>query len=324
MTYLVTGAAGFIGYNVSRALLSRGDVVIGLDNINDYYAPSLKMDRLEQLKSLINFKFYRGDITDYGFLEYLFTNHSVKKICHLAAQAGVGYSLKNPFAYQKSNIEGFLNILELCRHFGIHNLVYASSSSVYGSNCRLPFNIDDRTDHPVSFYAASKKANELMAYTYHHLYGLKCSGLRFFTVYGPWGRPDMAYYKFTKAMVGGEPIELYNNGKMKRDFTFIDDIVTGVLAALDRNYDFEIFNLGCSSPVDLKYLVECLEKSLGVTAKISYLPAQPGELEITYADIDYSISKLNFIPATSIETGISQFIEWYIDYYHLHSSSYHY
>ncbi|MDD3363428.1 MAG: NAD-dependent epimerase/dehydratase family protein [Syntrophomonas sp.] len=319
MAYLVTGAAGFIGFNVARALLSRGDTVVGLDNINDYYAPSLKMDRLEQLKSFMNFKFYRGDITDYELLEKLFKNGKFKKVCHLAAQAGVGYSLKNPFAYQKSNIEGFLNILELCRHFEIQNLVYASSSSVYGNNSRLPFNIDDRTDQPVSFYAASKKANELMAYTYHHLYGLKCSGLRFFTVYGPWGRPDMAYYKFTKAIVEGKTVELYNNGKMKRDFTFIDDIVVGILAALDRDYDFEIFNLGCSSPVDLKYLVECLENGLGVTAKISYLPAQPGEVEITYADIDYSTLKLDFIPATTIEMGIAKFIEWYINYYHPNS-----
>jgi len=317
MDYLVTGAAGFIGYNVARALLSRGDVVVGLDNINDYYAPSLKMDRLEQLKSFINFKFFRGDIADYGFLEKLFKNHNFNKICHLAAQAGVRYSLKNPFTYQKSNIEGFLNILELCRHFDIQNLVYASSSSVYGNNCRLPFNIDDRTDQPLSFYAASKKANELMAYTYHHLYGLKCSGLRFFTVYGPWGRPDMAYYQFTKAIVEGKTVELYNNGKMKRDFTFIDDIVAGILSALDRNYDFEIFNLGCSSPVDLKYLIQCLESGLGVTAKITYLPAQPGEVEITYADIDYSTLKLDFIPATSIETGITKFIEWFTNYYHL-------
>ncbi len=318
MTYLVTGSAGFIGYSVAKALLSRGDVVVGLDNINDYYAPSLKMDRLEQLKSFVNFTFYRGDITDYGFLEKLFKNHNFNKICHLAAQAGVGYSLKNPFTYQKSNIEGFLNILDLCRHFDIKNLVYASSSSVYGNNSRLPFNINDRTDHPVSFYAASKKANELMAYTYHHLYGLKCSGLRFFTVYGPWGRPDMAYYKFTKAIIEGRTIELYNNGKMKRDFTFIDDIVTGILTTLDRNYDFEIFNLGCSSPVDLKYLIQCLENSLGETAKIRYLPAQPGEMEITYADINYSKLKLDFIPATSIETGITKFIEWYINY-HLNS-----
>ncbi|MDD3269860.1 MAG: NAD-dependent epimerase/dehydratase family protein, partial [Syntrophomonadaceae bacterium] len=302
MTYLVTGTAGFIGYNTARALLSRGDAVVGLDNLNDYYAPSLKMDRLQQLKPFSNFHFFQGDITEYGLLEKLFKNYRFKKICHLAAQAGVRYSLENPYSYQKSNIEGFLNILELCRHFDIKNLVYASSSSVYGKNSKPPFNIDDRTDHPVSFYAASKKANELMAYTYHHLYGLKCSGLRFFTVYGPWGRPDMAYYKFTKAIIEGKTIDLYNNGNMKRDFTFIDDIVAGILAALDKNYDFEIFNLGCSSPVDLKYLVECLEKGLGVKAKIEYLPLQPGELETTYADIDYSTAKLGFIPYTSIET----------------------
>lgn len=316
MTYLVTGTAGFIAYNTARALLSRGDAVVGLDNLNDYYAPSLKMDRLAQLKAFNNFQFYRGDITDYGFLKKLFKNYRFKKICHLAAQAGVRYSLENPFTYQKSNIEGFLNILELCRHFDIKNLVYASSSSVYGKNSRLPFNIDDRTDHPVSFYAASKKANELMAYTYHYLYGLKCSGLRFFTVYGPWGRPDMAYYKFTKAIREGKTIKLYNNGNMKRDFTFIDDIVAGILAALDRDYDFEIFNLGCSSPVDLIYLVECLENSLGIKAKIKYLPSQPGELVTTYADIEYSTLKLDFMPSTSIETGITKFVQWYKNYYY--------
>lgn len=317
MAYCVTGAAGFIGYNTIKALLSRGDVVVGVDNLNDYYPPSLKRDRLKQLNTFTNFKFYRGDITDYRFLEKLFKNYKFKKICHLAAQAGVRYSLENPFTYQKSNIEGFLNILELCRHFHIQNLVYASSSSVYGNNRRLPFNIDAETDRPVSFYAASKKANELMAYTYHHLYGLNCSGLRLFTVYGPWGRPDMAYYKFTKAIAEGKPIELYNNGKMKRDFTFIDDITAGILAALDRNYNFEIFNLGSSNPIDLEYLIQCIERGLGAKAKISYLPAQPGEAEITYADINYSKLKLGFIPVTSIETGIGKFIEWYTDYHQL-------
>jgi len=317
MRYFITGVAGFIGFHVARALLARSDVVVGLDNINDYYDPALKKDRLEQLEAFNNFTFIRGDLIDYSLLEYLFRKNYFDKVCHLAAQAGVRYSLKNPFVYQKSNLEGFLNILELCRNFNIKNLVYASSSSVYGTNKKIPFSEKDMTESPISIYAATKKANELMVYTYHHLYGLKCTGLRFFTVYGPWGRPDMAYFKFTRAIVEEKEIEVYNYGKMKRDFTYIDDILSGVIAALDKDYDFEIFNLGNSSPVELNYFIECIEKELGKKSRKIFLPMQVGDVEVTYADINHSRKKLGFAPRTSIEEGIEKFIKWYREYYKL-------
>jgi len=317
MRYFITGVAGFIGFHVARALLARSDVVVGLDNINDYYDPALKKDRLEQLEAFNNFTFIRGDLIDYSLLEYLFRKNYFDKVCHLAAQAGVRYSLKNPFVYQKSNLEGFLNILELCRNFNIKNLVYASSSSVYGTNKKIPFSEKDMTESPISIYAATKKANELMVYTYHHLYGLKCTGLRFFTVYGPWGRPDMAYFKFTRAIVEEKEIEVYNYGKMKRDFTYIDDILSGVIAALDKDYDFEIFNLGNSSPVELNYFIECIEKELGKKSRKIFLPMQVGNVEVTYADINHSRKKLGFAPRTSIEEGIEKFIKWYREYYKL-------
>lgn len=317
MKYLVTGAAGFIGFHVAQALLARGDIVVGFDNLNVYYSLALKEDRLHRLDRQERFSFVRGDLVDYGLLKDLFAGNGFEKVCHLAAQAGVRYSLINPFAYQKSNLEGFLNILELCRSFQIKNLVYASSSSVYGGNKKIPFSVQDRTDNPVSLYAATKKANELMANAYHHLYGFKCTGLRFFTVYGPWGRPDMAYFKFTKAIAEGNEIEVYNYGRMKRDFTYIDDIVAGVIAALDRNYDCELFNLGNSHPVELSLFIECIEKALGLAARKKYLPMQPGDIEETYADIAYSTEKLGYVPSIPIETGISNFVDWYKAYYGL-------
>jgi len=241
-------------------------------------------------------------------------------VCHLAAQAGVRYSLIDPDAYLKSNLEGFLSILELCRSCHIKNLVYASSSSVYGSNKNAPFRVQDRTDNPLSLYAATKKANELMAYAYHHLYGLKCTGLRFFTVYGPWGRPDMAYFKFTKAILAGDEIEVYNYGRMKRDYTYIDDVIAGVLAALDRDYEWELFNLGSTRPVELTLFIECLERQLGRTARKRLLPLQAGDMETTCADIAYSIEKLGFAPATPIEVGIGKFTNWYQDYFGINTA----
>lgn len=314
MRYLVTGAGGFIGFHVAQALLGRGDAVIGLDNMNDYYDPALKYDRVERLLHYPGFTFLKGDIADYELLSEVFENHDLGKVCHLAAQAGVRYSLENPFIYERSNVLGFLNILEACRRFKL-DMVYASSSSVYGGNTKIPFSMQDRTDSPISLYAATKKANELMAYTYHHLYGIRCTGLRFFTVYGPWGRPDMALFKFTKAILEGKEIEVYNHARMKRDFTYIEDIVAGVLAALDKEYDCEVFNLGNSQPVELSYFIECLEKKLGRAARKKMLPMQPGDVEATYADIEYSTDWLGFLPKTSIEKGISEFVDWYLSYY---------
>ncbi|MEN6325475.1 MAG: NAD-dependent epimerase/dehydratase family protein [Syntrophomonas sp.] len=315
MIYLVTGGAGFIGFHVSKALLERGNIVIAIDNLNDYYDPNFKKARLKELEHYSNFTFTKVDLVDYAEIQRIFEEKSIDKVCHLAAQAGVRYSLENPFVYQKSNLEGFLNILELCRHSKVKNLVYASSSSVYGENQTIPFSVDDRTDKPVSLYAATKKANELMAYTYHHLYQLKCTGLRFFTVYGPWGRPDMAYFKFSRAIMEGKTIDVYNYGQMERDFTYIDDIVTGVLAALDRDYDLEVFNLGNSQPNKLEELITYLEKMLGKSAIKNYLPMQAGDVPRTYADIDYSREKLGFNPATSLESGLNRFVKWYLDYY---------
>jgi len=315
MKYLVTGAAGFIGFHTARALLERGDQVVGVDNLNEYYDPTLKYGRLKILKTYPGFNFVKLDITNYDGMDRLFGEHHFPQVCHLAAQAGVRYSLNDPFAYQKSNLEGFLNILELCRHHGVQNLVYASSSSVYGGNDKIPFSVQDKTDRPLSIYAATKKANELMAYSYHHLFGLKCTGLRFFTVYGPWGRPDMALFKFTRAILAGEEIEVYNYGQMKRDFTYIDDIVAGILAALDHAYDWEIFNLGNSNPVDLDYFIDCLEKALGRKAIRKMLPLQAGDVPETYAVIESSTMKLGFVPQTAVEAGIAEFVKWYTQYY---------
>ena len=315
MKYLVTGAAGFIGYHVSLRLLQAGEQVIGLDNLNTYYEQQLKLDRLNRLKTFPAFNFVYGDISDYALLENVFSRATADKVCHLAAQAGVRYSLKDPFAYQKSNLDGFLNILECCRKYPVMNLVFASSSSVYGNDSSTPFKIDDRTDQPLSLYAATKKANELMAYTYHHLYGLKTTGLRFFTVYGPWGRPDMAYFKFTRDILEGKPIDIYNHGQMERDFTYIDDIVEGVISALDKRYEYEIFNLGNSQPEPLIDFINYLEKILGKTAQKNYLPLQPGDMVKTYADISYSIEKLGYQPKTKLYDGLTQFVNWYREYY---------
>ncbi len=314
-TYLVTGAAGFIGFHVSRALLQRGDRVIGLDNLNEYYDVSLKEDRLRLLAEFSGFTFYRVDLAEKEALQSVFSKNPIQVVCNMAAQAGVRYSLVNPFIYQKSNIEGFLNLIHLSRDSEVENFVYASSSSVYGKNKKVPFSVMDRVDEPASLYGATKRANELMAYTYSHLYGLRCSGLRLFTVYGPWGRPDMALFIFSRAILNGEPIEVYNYGKMKRDFTYIDDIVHGVLASLDRPVPYAIYNLGNSRAVDLLYFIECIEEALGKKAEKKLLPMQPGDVVETFADISESKKELSFQPTTRIEEGIGQFVKWYRSYY---------
>lgn len=313
--YLITGAAGFIGFHVSRALLERGDRVVGLDNLNDYYDVSLKEARLRLLEDYQQFAFYKEDLANMEGLTKVFTQNRIQVVCNLAAQAGVRYSLVNPFAYQNSNMEGFLNIIHLSQEHKVENFVYASSSSVYGNNKKVPFSVQDRVDNPISLYAATKKANELVAHTYSHLYGLPCSGLRLFTVYGPWGRPDMALFIFTDAIIKGQPIEVYNFGKMRRDFTYIDDIVQGVLASMDRPVPYAIYNLGNSRAVDLLYFIECIEKALGKKAEKKMLPMQPGDVVETYADISESERDLGFQPTTRIEEGIARFISWYKSYY---------
>jgi UDP-glucuronate 4-epimerase len=295
--------------------LERGDRVIGLDNLNDYYDLSLKMDRLSILQDHQQFSFYREDLANMDGLGKLFADNPIQLVCNMAAQAGVRYSLVNPFAYQKSNLEGFLNLIHLSKESKVENFVYASSSSVYGSNKKVPFSVKDPVDHPISLYAATKKANELTAHTYSHLFGLPCTGLRLFTVYGPWGRPDMALFIFTKAILNGQPIEVYNHGKMKRDFTYIDDIVQGVLASLDRPVPYAVYNLGNSRTVELLYFIECIEKSLGKESEKKLLPMQPGDVAETYADISESQKDLGFLPTTRIEEGIEHFIRWYRSYY---------
>jgi UDP-glucuronate 4-epimerase len=314
-TYLVTGAAGFIGFHVSRALLERGDRVLGLDNLNDYYDVSLKEARLRLLQDNEHFTFYKEDLANREGLTKVFRENKIQVVCNMAAQAGVRYSLVNPFAYQSSNLEGFLNIIHLSQEHHVENFVYASSSSVYGNNKKVPFSVQDRVDTPISLYAATKKANELVAHTYSHLYGLPCSGLRLFTVYGPWGRPDMALFIFTKAITKNQPIEVYNFGKMRRDFTYVDDIVQGVLASMDRPVPYAIYNLGNSRAVDLLYFIECIEKELGKKAEKKMLPMQPGDVVETYADISESEQDLEFQPTTKIEEGIASFINWYGSYY---------
>jgi UDP-glucuronate 4-epimerase len=314
-TYLVTGAAGFIGFHLSRALLERGDCVLGLDNLNDYYDVSLKESRLHKLQENERFTFYKEDLSNREGLTKVFNQNRIQVVCNMAAQAGVRYSLVNPFAYQSSNLEGFLNIIHLSQEHQVENFVYASSSSVYGNNKKVPFSVQDRVDNPISLYAATKKANELVAHTYSHLYGLPCSGLRLFTVYGPWGRPDMALFIFTKAITTNQPIEVYNFGKMRRDFTYIDDIVQGVLASMDRPVHYALYNLGNSRAVDLLYFIECIEKELGKKAEKKMLPMQPGDVVETYADISESERDLDFQPTTTIEEGIASFINWYRSYY---------
>lgn len=332
MKVLVTGAAGFIGFHLSKYLLERGDVVVGLDNLNDYYAVSLKEARLAQLTARDGFTFARMALEDRTQLEALFAEHTFDAVVNLAAQAGVRYSLENPHAYVDSNIVGFMNILECCRHQSIGHLVYASSSSVYGMNESMPFSVHDNVDHPISLYAATKKANELMAHTYSHLYQLPTTGLRFFTVYGPWGRPDMALYLFTKAMVNDEPIQVFNNGDMLRDFTYIDDIVEGIVRTLDKpaaantawnakapdpgtsSAPYRLFNIGNNNPVRLMDFIEAIEKALGKTAEKKFMPIQPGDVPATYANVDDLVEYVDYRPATAVEEGVNNFVEWYLDY----------
>ncbi len=332
---LVTGAAGFIGFHLSRRLVERGDTVVGLDNLNDYYDVKLKTDRLAQLRGQRLFEFNKLDLADRDAMARLFAEEEFEVVAHLAAQAGVRYSLENPAAYIDSNLVGFGNILEGCRHNGVKHLVYASSSSVYGANTQMPFSVHHNVDHPLSLYAATKKANELMAHTYSHLYRLPTTGLRFFTVYGPWGRPDMALYLFTKAISEGRPIDVFNQGQMRRDFTYIDDVVEGVIRTMDRtaepnaqwssdapdpgtsNAPYKIYNIGNNQPVELLHLIETLEKCLGKEAKKNLLPMQPGDVPETYADVDDLMRDVGFQPSTPIEQGVAQFVDWYRQYHRL-------
>ncbi len=333
MKILLTGAAGFIGSTATLRLLARGDDVVGLDNLNDYYSVQLKRDRLARLTPYPNFRFVQMDVADRPGIEALFAKERFDRVIHLAAQAGVRYSLQNPHAYVDSNIVGFMNILEGCRHSQVQHLVYASSSSVYGGNTKMPFSEHDSVDHPVSMYAATKKANELMAHTYSHLFGLPTTGLRFFTVYGPWGRPDMALFLFTKAILEGRPIDVFNHGQMQRDFTFVDDIVEGVIRVLDRtaapdaayrpeqpdpgtsNAPFRVFNIGNHNPVPLLDFIACIEDAIGIKAQKNLLPLQDGDVPATYADVDALRDWVGFTPATDIRTGIGRFVAWYRDYY---------
>jgi UDP-glucuronate 4-epimerase len=333
MKILVTGAAGFIGMHVCQLLLARGDDVIGVDNLNDYYDVALKEARLARLTPNPRFRFFRLDIADRDGIAALFAKERPQRVVNLAAQAGVRYSLQNPHAYVDSNVVGFVNILEGCRHAGVEHFVYASSSSIYGGNERMPFSEHDNVDHPVSLYAATKKANELMAHTYSHLFNLPTTGLRFFTVYGPWGRPDMALFLFTKAILEGRPIDVFNHGKMRRDFTYIDDIAEGVIRVLDRppqaNPDFDkqapdpatswapyrLFNIGNHQPVELMAYIEALEQALGRTAARNFLPLQDGDVPATYADTSELSRVTGFSPATPVTEGVRRFVDWYRSYH---------
>lgn len=330
---LVTGAAGFIGFHLSQRLLERGDEVVGLDNVNDYYDVNLKLARLKQLEGRKGFRFVKMDLADREGIASLFEKERFDKVVNLAAQAGVRYSLVNPYAYIDANIQGFINILEGCRHNKVAHLVYASSSSVYGANTAMPFSVHHNVDHPVSLYAATKKANELMGHTYSSLYGIPTTGLRFFTVYGPWGRPDMALFLFTKAILEGRPIDVFNFGKMKRDFTFVSDIVEGIVRVTDRvpqgnpawsgespdpgtSYaPYKIYNIGNNQPVELLRFIEVLEQALGKKAEKNLLPIQAGDVPATFADVDDLMADVGFRPATSIEEGVGRFVEWYSSYY---------
>ncbi len=316
-TTLITGVAGFIGFHIARSLLEKGDNVVGIDNLNPYYDISLKKARLEQITSQHDFTFYHEDINNLDALKRIFSNHQINRICNLAAQAGVRYSIQNPFAYQESNIGGFLNLLEMVRLFPVNNFVFASSSSVYGNNKKLPFSVKDNVDTPISLYGATKISNELMAYSYSHLFNIPLTGLRYFTVYGPWGRPDMALFIFTRSILSGKPIDIYNFGKMKRDFTYIDDIVDGTISALKSPFKYEIFNLGNSNTVELMELIKIIEEELGKEAKKNFLPIQPGDVPETYADIEKTKKMLGFNPKTSIRTGIRKFLSWYRNYYNI-------
>ena len=333
MKILLTGAAGFIGMTTALKLLARGDEVVGLDNLNDYYDVTLKQNRLDRLLSHASFRFVKLDVADRSGTTALFAAEKFDRVIHLAAQAGVRYSLQNPHAYVDSNIVGFVNILEGCRHSGVQHLVYASSSSVYGGNTKMPFSEHDSVDHPVSLYAATKKANELMAHTYSHLFGLPTTGLRFFTVYGPWGRPDMALFLFTKAILEGRPIDVFNYGDMQRDFTFVDDIVEGVVRVLDRvattnpvydanvadpatsNVPYRVFNIGNNNPVPLLDFIGCIEDALGKKAEKRLLPLQDGDVPATYANTDALNDWVGFVPGTSVQVGIARFVAWYKSYY---------
>jgi UDP-glucuronate 4-epimerase len=332
---LVTGAAGFIGYHTSERLLARGDEVVGLDNVNDYYDPTLKEARLARIAGHPGFRFFRMELADRDGLERLFREERFDRVIHLAAQAGVRYSITNPHAYIDSNLIGFLNILEGCRHHGVQHLTYASSSSVYGANTAMPFSVHHNVDHPVSLYAATKKANELMAHTYSHLYGLPTTGLRFFTVYGPWGRPDMAMFLFTKAILDGNPIDVFNHGRMQRDFTYIDDIVEGVIRTSDHTAEpngqwnsdapdpatskapYRIYNIGNNNPVELMHLIETIERALGRVAQKRMLPLQAGDVPATYANVDALVRDVGFAPQTPIETGVANFVAWYRSYFQI-------
>ncbi len=333
MKTLVTGAAGFIGFHVSRRLIDQGHTVIGLDNLNDYYDVTLKQARLDQLLPLEQFHFVKADLENRAAIDDLFAAHQPARVINLAAQAGVRYSLENPHAYIDANIVGFMNILEGCRHGGVEHLVFASSSSVYGANTKMPFSVSHNVDHPLSLYAATKKANELMAHTYADLYDLPVTGLRFFTVYGPWGRPDMSLFLFTRKILAGEAIDVFNHGRHQRDFTYIDDVVEGVVRTADRIADrneswesdrpdpgsskapYRLYNIGNNSPVELMYFIECIENAVGKTAKRNFLPLQPGDVPKTYADIDALAQAVDFRPSTPIEQGVQNFVDWYKSYY---------
>ncbi len=330
---LVTGAAGFIGFYLCRRLIERGDTVVGIDNLNDYYDVNLKTARLKQLEGKNSFRFLKTDLVDREAMAKLFSSEGFDIVVNLAAQAGVRYSLVNPHAYGESNVMGFLNVLEGCRHGKVKHLVFASSSSVYGSNTLMPFSVHHNVDHPVSLYAATKKSNELMAHAYASLYSLPCTGLRFFTVYGPWGRPDMAYFLFTKAILADRPIDVFNHGKMKRDFTYIDDIIEGVVRVMDRvprpspdwNGDkpdaatsyapYRLYNIGNNNAVELRRFIEVLENNLGKKAKLRMLPMQPGDVAATYADVDDLTRDVGFRPHTPLEEGIKRFVQWYREFY---------
>ncbi len=333
MKILVTGAAGFIGFHLIQQLVARGDTVVGIDNLNDYYAVSLKEDRLALLKALPGVEFRQIDLADREAMEALFTDHQFDRVCHLGAQAGVRYSIENPRAYIDSNVVGFMNVLEGCRQTKVPHLSYASSSSVYGANKVQPFSEEHNVDHPVSLYAATKKSNELMAHTYSSLYDLPTTGLRFFTVYGPWGRPDMAYFKFVKAILNGDSIDVYNHGNMSRDFTYIDDIVEGVIRVTDRiatvneswtgerpdpssSYaPYRVYNIGNNAPVSLLEFIETIEQCLGMEAKKNFMPMQDGDVPSTYADVSKLMADVDFKPQTSLKQGIERFVSWYREYY---------
>jgi UDP-glucuronate 4-epimerase len=333
VSVLLTGCAGFIGFHVAERLLADGHDVVGLDNLSDYYDPTLKQARLDRLTPHTAFTFERVDVSDRALMADVFRRHRPARVVHLAAQAGVRYSLQNPHAYVDANLVGFVNVLEGCRHHGVEHLVYASSSSVYGANTRLPFSVHDNVDHPLSLYAATKKANELMAHTYAHLYGLPSTGLRFFTVYGPWGRPDMALFLFTKAILEDRPIDVFNEGRMQRDFTYVDDVVEGVVRILAKSpapdptwsgdrpdpgtsrAPYRIYNIGNDRPVELLRYIEVLERCLGKRARMNLLPMQPGDVPATRADVDDLAREFGYRPRTTVDEGVARFVEWYRAYY---------